>query len=395
MLKLVNMQSRGNTKKRIKICYVVTKGVWGGAQKYVYSLATNLSKDKYEAIVVCGDGDELPEKLKLAGIETHRLHTLKRDISAMAEMKNFWALLKILNREKPNVLHLNSPKAGGLGALAGRLYNIFKSPESKTKIIYTAHGWPFNEDRNILSKSLIFIFSCITGLLCHKVIVIAKREKEQATLMPFLDNAKIVLIRNGIEKMRYRDRSIVREALLSRIGKTKLDKRIWIGSLAELHRNKGYEYAISAMADIKTPFIYFIFGKGEEREHLEWLIVHNNLQDKVFLLGFIENAHLYMKAFDIFLLTSVKEGLPYTLLEAGQVGLPIIASGVGGIPDIIDDGENGILVRKGNVSQITKAVSYYITHPEKRTEFGKKIKAKVEKEFSIEGMIKKTEKLYK
>ena len=376
-----------SVKHKIKIGYLVTKGVWGGAQKYVYTLAVSLPKDKYDVFVICGEGNILKEKLKEKNIQTYSILDLKRDISAMADMGSFLTILKIIWRERPDVLHLNSPKAAGIGAVVGRILFV-------PKIIQTVHGWTFNEERGIFGKILISFFSWITVILCHKTIVLASGEKKQALRMPFVDNKKIVLIKNGIEPIKYVETPIVREALMSRIGKTSLENVLWLGTVAELHKNKGLEYAMRAVAEIKTPFVYFILGEGEERKNLENLIRQNNLTDKVFLVGFIENSSLYLKAFDIFLLTSTKEGLPYTILEAGLAGLPVIASSVGGIPDIIDDGQNGILTRPGRPSEITRALEYFISKPKERKKIGEKLRKKIEKEFSLEQMIKKTIKMY-
>lgn len=374
--------------KKIKICYVITKGVWGGAQKYVYTLATSLPKDKFDVFVIMGEGGILKHKLNEKGVRTYELNSLKRDISLLDEIKSSWELLKIVWREDPQVLHLNSPKAAGFGAVAGRI-------SFTPRIIQTIHGWSFNEDRNIFSKSLIYFFSWITTLLCHKTIVIAGKEKKQALKMSRVTTSKIAFIKNGIENIKFINRTIVREALLNRVNLSKQPKKTWLGTICELHRNKGLEYAIPALAKIKEPFIYFIIGEGEERTNLQNLIQENGLENKVFLLGTIEDAKIYLKAFDIFMLTSVKEGLPYTILEAGLAGLPVIASHTGGIPDIIDDGKSGILTRIGDSSQITKAVEYFITHPKKQDEFGEALRQKVKKEFSVDEMVNKTIKLYR
>lgn len=385
------MQDKKPSLSRRKVGFIITKGVWGGAQKYVYTLATSLPKDRYDVFVVCGEGNILKEKLQEKNVRVYVVENLKRDISVIAEIKSSWKLLQIVWQERPDVLHLNSPKAAGFGAVAGRL-------RLTPKIIQTIHGWTFNEERNIFSYLLIRFFSWITMLLCHKTIIIAKSEKKQALEMPMINSKKIVLIKNGIEPIKYIEKSIVQEALMSRTLKYKAQATtdtIWLGTTAELNRNKGLEYAIKAVSKIKTPYVYFIIGEGEERKNLENLIRQSGLENKVFLLGFVENANLYLKAFDIFLLTSEKEGLPYTILEAGQAGLPVLASAVGGIPEIIDDGENGILTRKGDISQITKGLDYFISKPKERKSFGTKLQKKIEKEFSLEEMIKKTITLYR
>ncbi len=387
MLKFSNNQL--HMKK--KICYIITKGNWGGGQKYVYNLATSLPKDKFETFVITGEGKILKNKLEDKGMRVYEISSLKRDMSFISEIKTFWSIFKIVQKEKPDVLHLNSPKASGIGAVVGR---ILLTPN----IIQTAHGWSFNENRNLLSRFLIYIFSWITVALCYKTIVIAKNEKKQALSMPFIREKKVALIRNGIEEIKYIEKNIVRDALLNRISVPKesvAKETIWIGTISELHKNKGLKYVINALSKVKTPFLFFVIGEGEEREYLENLIMRNGMQKKVFLLGFIDIANLYLKAFDIFTLTSIKEGLPYTLLEAGMAGLPIISSDIGGIPDIIDDGKNGLLNRKGDEKEITKDIEYLISNPKVGAEFGKKIKVKIEKEFSIEQMLKKTINLYR
>ncbi len=385
------MQDRKVSKSKTKICYLITKGVWGGAQKYLFALATSLPQDKYEVFVIVGKGSILKNKLEEKNIKVYEVNSLQRDISIFSEIKSFIEMFNLVRKIQPDVLHLNSPKASGLGSVIARLLLI-------PKTIQTVHGWSFNENRNIFSKILIWFFSWITVLFTDKTIVISKSEKSQAQKMPFVSENKIVLIRNGISKINYIDKEIVRDALLHRVGLTANDfpkDTVWIGTISELTKNKGLKYAISALSEIKTNFVFFVIGGGEEKENLESFIFEKGLQDKVFLLGSIDIANLYVKAFDIFTLTSVKEGLPYAIMEAGGAGVPVIASNIGGIPDMIDTGKNGILVKKGSVGEITKALELLIKNPEKRKDFGIKLKQKIEKDFDIEQMIKKTLALYR
>src|SRR3989344_5685186 len=97
-------------KSKKKICFVVTKGVWGGAQKYVYDLATSIPKNQFNIIAIVGNGDILKNKLQEQNIKTYEINNLKRDISIIAEIKSSFTLLKIIWKEKPDILHLNSPK---------------------------------------------------------------------------------------------------------------------------------------------------------------------------------------------------------------------------------------------------------------------------------------------
>ncbi len=373
--------------QKTKIMLAITKGFWGGAQRYVFDLATNLDPEKYDAAVICGEGNELIERLQQKNIRTFQLKNTKRDISAMADMRSFFDLVKILRAEKPDVLHLNSSKMGFLGALAGRAANV-------PKIIFTAHGFVFNEDRNIFSKFFIWILSWITVLLCHRIIVINEKEKQQTLAMPFVSPKKIVLIYNGVEKTDFLEKEMARAALAT-LSKRHFDnKEIWIGTISELHKNKGLKFAIEAMKNIDLPFKFFIIGGGEEKENLQNLIKKNNLEEKIILTGFLPDAERFLPGFDIFLLTSLKEGLPYTILEAGLAGLPVIASNVGGIPEIITNDVSGILVEAGNIDQIAKSLKNLVLEPQKRDPLGTNLKQKVEKDFSLHKMISETEEIY-
>lgn len=380
------MQDEGNISKKTKVCYVITKGVWGGAQKYVYTLATSLSKEEFEVVVVMGTGGALKEKLVEKNIRVYVIESLKRDISFVSEFKSFVALFKIILKEKPTVLHLNSPKAGGYGSFIGRVLFI-------KKIIITVHGFTFNEDRPEWKRALIFIFSWITILFSKKTIVISPQEESQAKSMLFVNDFKVEMIRNGVEKIEFKDKSEARKNLISLCGKEA--SGLWIGTIAELHKNKGLEYAILALAKVKFPFSYFILGEGEERKNIEQIITKYNLENKVFLPGFLHEAKEHLKAFDLFVLPSIKEGLPFSILEAGRAGLPVIASSVGGIPDIIENGQTGILTTPARVGEIQRAMEYLNDNPEERKEFGKKLKARVDKHFSVEEMLRKTFELYK
>jgi glycosyltransferase involved in cell wall biosynthesis len=373
-----------NTKKRV--VYVITKGVWGGAQKYVFSLATSLPKDKFDVTVICGEGKILKEKLEEKGVKTIQIKTLGRDISIFKEIISFFWLLNTIRKIKPDVLHLNSPKAGGIGSLIGRILFV-------PNIIYTSHGFAWNEERKNYHKILITFFTWITLLLSHKTITISSKEDREAKSLPLIFDDKIYLIKNGIEKIDFLNRVEARKELFAKINKNESEV-FSIGTISELHRNKGLEHAITAVSKINSPFVFFILGGGELEKPLLNLIEKLEMKDKVFILGFVPEASKYLKAFDVFLLSSIKEGLPYTIIEAGQSETPIVASSVGGIPDIIDNGKEGILVTKAKPGEITRAIEFIIENKKESKEFAKNLKDKIDAEFSLDQMIEKTVKLY-
>ena len=137
-----------------------------------------------------------------------------------------------------------------------------------------------------------------------------------------------------------------------------------------------------------------MIGEGEEREKLEKTIIDLELQNNVFLMGHLNNASHYLKALDIFLLASLSEGLGYVLLEAGTASLPVLATTVGGIPEVIDDMESGILIQSRKPKEIQHALEFYTNHKRTQKEYATALHAKVLKEFSLDRMLSETMKAY-
>lgn len=380
--------------KRKKILYIITKSNWGGAQRYVYDLATNIPHDQYDTAVALGGNGELAQKLGVAGVRVINIPSLKRNISLLSETAVFFSLLKLLVNERPDIIHVNSSKIGGLGAFVGRLVFI-------PHIIFTAHGWAFNEERSWLSRKLITLLHWLTIIFTHKTIVVSKALKHDIDHLPFM-RGKLVVIQNGIVPHSYIPRQEAREKLIEALPPQAKDKaRNWktpcVGTIAELHKSKGLSYALQAWARVleKHPGAqYFIISEGEERARLERQIKELGLEDSVFLLGFVRDAAIYLKAFDAFLLPSITEALGFVLLEAGGAGLPTIASRVGGIPEVITDKQTGILFEPRNVNQIASAINHILDNPNEGKRLGEMLHKHVRDAFSLEQMLSKTLRAY-
>ena len=383
--------------KNKKILFVITKANWGGAQKYVFDLANEMKES--DVVVAYGKPfGELDKRLKEAGIKTIEINNLGRDVNLLNEFKVAKSLWKIFRKEKPDVIHLNSPKIGGLGGLLGRLIGI-------RKIIYTSHGWAFNEKRPFWQLILIKGFSWLTIILSHKTIVIAQKEYEQVINWPFVTKNKLQLIYNGAKPIFFLNRDeaqgyLVEAFLRSKNASTKVligQDDLVIGTISELCKNKGLKYAIKGfrkIAEDNSKVKFIIIGEGEDREYLEKKIEKYDLENKVFLVGNVEDASRYLKAFDIFLLSSVKEGLPFVLLEAGLAKLPVIATEVGGIPEIIENGQSGILIEEKEDDEVEDALETLIKNEELQKNYGETLFNKIKEKFSFEKMLRETKKVY-
>lgn len=382
---MLRMESTKNiAKKKVLIC--ITKANFGGAQRYVYELASNIPKDEFDIVVACGEGDTLKNKLQENGIRVINLESSKRNINVVRDVKLFFELLKIIKKEKPDVLHLNSSKVGGVGSLAGRIAKV-------PNIIFTAHGWAFNENRSMISKFVIKVLHSITVLLSHTTIAVAEKIKNSISSFSFIKE-KIAVIPNGIKNYKL---LTIKESL-EKLGVSGSNKTI-IVSIAELHPSKGLDTAIRAISllreDRRSKIIYLILGNGEEKSVLEGLIKDLRLDETIKLLGFVPEAKSLLSGADLFLLPSRTEAFPYVLLEAGLAGVPTIATSVGGIPELIKDMQNGILVPPRNPREIAEAISYLLDHKDKQKEFSKNIKQTVSEFFPFSKMLEETLHIYR
>lgn len=370
--------------KKIFIC--ITKSNWGGAQKYVFDISRELIKRKDISLsVFLGGNGELKTKLEEIGVKTININS-ERDISIFKDIKTFFELFKLFKKEKPDIIHLNSSKIGFLGALAGRMCGI-------KKIIFTAHGWVFNEDRNFIEKKIFYLLQKSTVFLSHKTIAVSDIVKKQIRI----NNKKIIVIKNGIQDIDLLSKELARESLLIKIFSKKPDiidkissKAIWIGTISELHKNKGLEYIIETVSKLKENIILVIIGEGEERKKLEENIIKYGASNKIFILGKIENASSFLRAFDLFTLTSITEALPYVLLEAGKARIPVVASEVGGIPEIIENEKTGLLTKSKNTEDIKEKILNIIKDPKKANILAMNLNKKINKDFKTENMIRDT-----
>ncbi|MDP2669434.1 MAG: glycosyltransferase family 4 protein [bacterium] len=396
-----------------KVLFVITKSNWGGAQRYVCDLAASLPKGEYDIAVALGGTGALAVKLKEAGVRVVGIPHLERDINFIKELLSTLYLWKIFLNEKPDVIHLNSSKIGGLGALVAYILRPWDNWDRKgtsravwkPKVIFTVHGWAFNERRNFIYQGIIYFLQWLTAFLSDNIIILSRHDYRQAVEMPLIDNEKFVLLPLGIKMPEFLSQKAAREFFQPKdnqpmAGKIGRKTKIIIGTIAEFTKNKGLEYLVESSEKMKKNenaklnFQTVIIGGGEHFEKIKKDIADKKLENEIILTGFIMDAAKYLKAFDIFILPSLKEGLPYVVLEAMNAGLPIVASSVGGLTDLIENEKNGILIPPKNSAEIAEALGELIHHPAKRKKYGEHSLELATQKFSFEKMLSGTIDIY-
>lgn len=380
-------------RRKKRILYLSTKSVLGGAQRYIVDLVDYLPKDQFECAVAAGGYGNLATKIKERAIPYFEIRGLDRDLSILADVIAFGQILRIIKKFHPDILHLNGPKISGLGAVAGRLLGV-------PKIISSTHGWPFLEARPSWQKKLIKFFTKIGILFQDSIICVSDFDYRTALHERIAPERKLVSIHNGVDSKKhiFLPKSEAREKLFQNLHRSLPKETFVVGAIAEYTRNKGLLYLIEATShviNIKPKVVFVLIGWGEQKAELLRSIHLNHMEDHVFLIDHLPTeAFAYLKAFDLFILPSLKEGFAYTLLEASLAELPIITTRVGGNPEIIENFKTGLLVEPASPEEIISAISHLMANPKDRESFGEAARKNAISNFPILSMVQMTGALY-
>lgn len=367
------------TIKKKKILFIITQLELGGAQRWLFDTATHLSKNAYAIIVAGGEihaSQELLNKLKEKGIATHPLRHLVRAINPIKDFLACVEIYRLIIKEEPDILQLCSTKSGILGSIAGKLAGT-------RAIVYRIGGWSFNDPRPRWQNTLFLWFEKITAPLKNIIIVNSRQGYNEALRYRICPKEKLALIYNGIDGAPYTHRR-----------KSRPSNTLIIGTIANFYPTKGLLYLLQTAHILKNkPWVFRIIGDGPERPLLESFIFHKKLTN-IELTGAVSNTKNYLQQCDILVIPSVKEGVPYVLLEAMAAGLPIIATTVGGISEIIQSGMNGILIPPRDPEALAQQLIALAHNHELRMRLAHAAQKTI-KHYSLKTMLAAMNKIYK
>ena len=384
-------QNARNKKKHIVYC--ITKSNFGGAQKYLYDHAVYMQKKGYRVTVLAGSGSGMPkealgvlkESLAIHNILVHAIPHMHRAIHPLHDIRAFWEIYRACKTHHPDVLHAMSSKAGVLATLAGRMTCV-------PRIIFTVHGLPHEESWRIPAKRMFFLFiTWITHLAAHKTIHLTQDATKKMSRMYGIGEKKVTTIANGIADIAFFTRSAVEKTL-------KLPKHphaVRICTIAELTHNKNIFALLDAILLLHTKKKIHahlsVIGDGELMPLLMKYVQEKKMGNVVTLHGNIKGASRYLRGFDTFVLPSIKEGMPYTLLEAGLAEIPIVASDLPTIRELLEHGTYG--TQKEPTAEGLADGIYHTIHTDTSVRT-KAFAAHVRTHFSLTRMCEKTRATY-
>jgi len=376
--------------KMSKIIYIITQSEMGGAQRYVNDLATFFYSQNYAIKVASGQDGPLIKSLKEKDIHTHVFTNLVRQINPAKDIKVFFEIFAFLKKEKPDIVHLNSSKAGVIGAVAAKCAGV-------KKIVYTVHGFVFLEPQPFWKKQFYLFAEKISGIFKDAIICVSDFDKKNGIQHRIASEKKFVTIHNGINSapLRFIEKNEAKKFFQNIIPFP--STHTVIGTIANFYETKGLSYFLQAASQIKKKknnVIFIIIGEGELRQNLEKQILENNLKAFVILPGRIQDAYVYLKCFDIYMCSSVKEGFPYSILEAYAALVPIVSTNVGGIPEIIKNKKSGLLVEPMDPRALADNCLQLMASETAGKEYVEKGKKILDENFTLDQMLKATSKIY-
>lgn len=332
-----------------KVLRIITRLNIGGPALHVTNLNYYLDKEYgYDSTLLYGslaEGEGSMEYLaKNKNLKTIVFPALGRELSPLNDLKIIWKLFWLIKKEKPDIVHTHTAKAGLSGRIAAKLAGV-------KKIYHTFHGNIFNGYFSGLKTKIFILLEQFCGLLSTEIIAISEEQKKDLIKYKIVPISKITVIPLGFELARFKldpQQKYLRK-LLQLSDSVKL-----VGIVGRLVPIKNHAYFIDIAERVlkKNDNVRFLLiGDGELKEELTALITAKGLQQRIFITGFINEVEQIYSDLDIVALTSKNEGTPVTLIEALACGKPVISTDVGGVKDILQHGQYGWLEKQNDADK--------------------------------------------
>ena len=373
------------------VCHVITKLELGGAQEVALYAVSHLDRRKFRSLLVAGPGGMLTDEAKtLPAVDVHILSSLARRVHALADLAAFVELIGLFRRLSPTIVHTHSSKAGILGRWAAWCARV-------PVIMHTIHGYGITPAQPPWLRRVLIQLERMTGWITTHWIAVAQADIEKGIEWGLFDRIEVSVVRPGIDPQPFQTAidATTRHALRAEFGAGPDD--YLVGTVACLKPQKAPEDFVAVakqVCDLVPEARFVLIGDGDLRVRIESLIKQRGLQNRLYLAGWRRDISTVMKAFDAFLLTSHWEGLPRVLLEARTIGLPVVATRVGGVEEVIVQDRHGWLSEAGDIAGLAAQL---IRMWQRRTGQPHHLAQSPEalpKEFHLEEMVKQYESLY-
>lgn len=386
--------------ERIKVIHVVTRFDKGGSAENTFLTVMGLDKQKYDVLLVKGLSVESAmgaeerkavghslSRAERAGVRISTVPDLVRDIRPVKDWRAFWALLNIFRRERPHIVHTHTSKAGFLGRWAARLSKV-------PLIVHTPHGHVFWGYFNRPTSLFYALLERWTARITDRIVVLTEQEKKDHLSFCIAPEDKFEVVHSGVGLDNFR--SVCRDPAQTRKDLGIPSCAAVIGTVGRLTPIKGHRFLIEAARGVLAEHpdtVFLLVGDGESAEALRSLATRLGVSGNIRFLGWRPDVAEIISAVDIFVFPSLNEGMGRAVVEAMALGKPVVASRVGGIVDIVRDGENGLMVPPADSDELAAAIKSLLSDPAERERLGQEGKRQALL-YDAERMVQRIEVLY-
>jgi len=376
----------------LRVLHIITRMIVGGAQENTMLSCALIDRTRFPSEILCGpqtgSEGELISECRARGVPVHIEPLMVRQLDPVRDTIAFFRLTAFLRREKYDIVHVHTSKAGIVGRFAA-------AAAGTPVIIHTAHGWSFSAEQPGLVRQLYIFFERWCARLSHAIVVVGRPDQDDALRLGIGRPSDYHLIRSGIEIDAFRDVPLTVAQARERIG-LPADAFV-VGTVGRLSRQKAPLDLLAAFVPVARtdPRAHLVFvGDGPLRPEVEAAIRAAGLEDRVHLLGLRRDVPELLRSFDVMALASRWEGLPRVFPQAMAAGLPIVATRIAGAVDAIVPGENGWLVEVGDTEGLAQRLLGLAQDPAAARRMGQAGRARVE-EFSARRMVDQLAELYR
>jgi len=384
-----------------KVVHVITRLDQGGSARNTMLTVLGHDRSQFEPVVITGQAGKWDaqggftatmDNLRLLEKETIRYHiapSLVRHISAKSDLAALWKLVVLLRQEQPHIVHTHTSKAGVLGRLAAWITGI-------PMIVHTPHGHVFYGHFGWISSWVFLQIERLMGRITDELIALTTVEKTEHLERRIGRGDRFAVIPSGIDIGRFKEARTTGKVMPEWFG-CPPDATV-IGSVGWLTDIKGHRFLVEAVAQLKREYPHLhlvILGGGDQHDALLRQASNAGISESLHLVGHREDVELALAGMDCFVLPSLNEGMGRALIEAMAAGLPVIASQVGGIPALIHDGENGLLVPAGDGVALAVALRRILSDPTWASTLGQNAMESIGPGYGVPAMVRAIESIYR
>ncbi len=379
--------------ERIRVLRIIARLNVGGPAIHVTALTARLDPARYESWLVVGkpgphEGD-MSYLLESTGITPIVLPELGREVAPLSDTASLARLVRLMRRFKPHVVHTHTAKAGAVGRMAARLAGV-------PVVVHTYHGHVFQAYFSPFQSRLTIGAERFLGRLSDRLITLSARLRDDIVGFGVAPADKIAVIPLGLDLRPFTaDRTRLRGRLRAPLGLAPEDCLIGIvGRLVPVKNHSMFLQAARELRGMGRNVKFAVIGDGELREQLEAEARALGLNGEVYFTGWQRDLPGVYADLDLLVNTSLNEGTPVAVIEAMAAGVPVVATSVGGVPDIVTHGRTGTLVPSGDGAALARALAERLDCPEETRSMAQAAGADVVQRFSVEQLTASLDALY-